>query len=480
MKGLTQLLLAGTVEKTLENVFGVVVDLRQNAKLLLKKKRKDRSLFDQQRLASFMKDVKFFQQFGPQTDEVRLMCCRYLRFKQVSAGEVVYDFKDKLKHLYILIEGAVEVFNEAKHTSETLHAPSYIGGDAITKKEILDESAICLEECCFGYLTKLDFARVMVQLAEKELAQQADFLNELPMFKDKTKSYLLRLSTAFEEMKYTRNSYVFKQGSAAHYIYFVKEGEFMLTHSLVGHIQTNTAGVAILCRGETLGEKEALEDWPYGNNCICVSAKGKLLALKRETFVKYFVDDDMLSLIKKKTELTEDERSRRIKNYAALINTGRLPSRDGSQSHRTNFRGGMFKSLRQPNYVPTTARQAIETLKPTPIRAPPNLGNTKENEKTYSLSNLSVTKSTSILALESRNRPKITRDLEPIRRVVNIHTDRHITRRSDTKIRLRSRNSFDRGQLHRSLTRQDTSAYKDSHFIMPSEKFQGKLSLGRL
>jgi CRP-like cAMP-binding protein len=453
--------LTATLPKTLDNF---AVSLKQNAKYLLKKRRKDRSHIEQTRLATHLKDVRFFEQFGNQADEVRELSCRYLRFKQGSVGEVIYDLEDKVKHLYVIVEGGVEVVNETRHTSEVLEYPHSFGGEAVTKYEALYEAATCVEACSLAYLTKLDFTRVMAQLAEKDLVKQAEFLNELPMFKDKTKSFLLRLSSAFDELKFLRNSQVFKQGTPPHSIFFVKEGEFMLTQSLRTG-QPNTAGVAILCRGETIGHKEVLEGLPFINNCVCVSATGKLLAVRRETFLKHFVDEEMMGAIQKKTELTEEDRSRRIKNYTALVKTGRLPSRDESRVSSLSRIGPLHSYRQQP------ARHVAD-YKPEPTRPV----DAKENDRVHSITNLNLTRCPTLIALENRSRPKVIRDLEPIKRVINIHTDRHLRSGSKMKMRRRSNQSLDRRDILKA-SRQDISAYKESFITAPLEVHPFKMRL---
>jgi CRP-like cAMP-binding protein len=294
-----------------------------------------------------------------------------------------------------------------------------------------------------------------------ETDKQATFLSELHMFKDKTKSYLIRLCSALDELQFSRGAQVFKQGTPADTLFFVKEGEFMLTHSLSG--QSCAASVALLCRGETIGDREVLEDTPYRHNCVCVSSKGILLGMKKAHFINYFIDQEIMDVMQKRTDLTQVARSRRIQNYTALVKTGRLPREEEAKSPpRAVPRVVMSRSARQhPSSMPDLVRQAIESYRPSPVKAPMSLERkSRRHQARSSVSNLSLSLCPSLVVLESKGRPsKTSRDL--IKRVVNIHTEQLKTR-SASRLRGRfSSASNDRHCLQRSLTRQDTSGLKD-------------------
>jgi CRP-like cAMP-binding protein len=494
MKGLGQLLLRGTVEKTFEKA-GVAVDHLKSAKAVLTKKRKERTQLELHRLSTFLKNVKFFNQFGEHADYVLHLCCKFFRFKQVYQSEPVYDFDTKLKHFYIVLEGSVQVYQgDQSRISEVLHYPGSFGGGGLTKKEVLNEGVVCLEDSSFAYLTKLDYTKVMVKVAERAIESQAEFIGELSMFKDKTKSFLRRLASAFDEVKFARNAQVFKQGSPANTLCFIKEGEFMLTHSLHKVLKPSVAGVAILCRGEALGDREVLEEMPYKHSCFCVSTNGVLLMMKKETFVKHFVDDEMLEVIQQRTDITDKGRSRRIKNFTSLVKTGQLlsqtllepvqttdlwgtsmkgPSKVRESRFRSNSvtRVGMSRSGKQPKpYVSDTARQAINSYKPSPVKSL-----TGFHKLHHSITNLNLTicpslvalENRSLIALESRGRH---RDSSNERHIVNIHTERYRADRG-SKITLRGKGrdpSIEMSSLAKSMTNPDlTSVYKEYHFQMP-------------
>jgi CRP-like cAMP-binding protein len=473
MKGLAALILAGPVQKTLMKFIGVTNDAIENIIFLLRKKRKTRSQLDLQRLTTFFKEVPFFQQFGDKANFIRSSCSKFLRLKQARAGEVIYDFKDKLKHLYIVVEGSVQVFTTKTPGFEVVQYPGSFGGNALTKRGVLSECVICLEDATFGCLTRANFAEVMSNAAKIEIDRQATFLSELHMFKDKTKSYLIRLCSALDELKFSRGMQVFRQGTPADTLYFVKEGEFMLTHSLSGVVQPSTANVAILCRGETIGDREVLEDTPYSHNCVCVSSLGLLLGMKKAHFMKYFIDQEIMDVMQKRTDLTQDARSRRIKNYTALINTGKLPKEEQAKSPtREVSRLGMSRSARQhPSIVPDLVRQTIESYRPSPVKAPMSLERKSRRHQTLSsVSKLSLSLCPSLVVLESKGRPsKTSRD--PIKRVVNMHTQQLKTR-SCSRLRKKFR-SASPDSLQRSLTRPATSGLKDSFLIMSCEKSSG-------
>jgi CRP-like cAMP-binding protein len=497
MKGLSQLLLRGTVEKSLEKA-AVAVDPLKNAKAVLTKKCKDRTQMDVHRLSLFLKNVKFFNQFAPHADYVLHLCCKFLRFKKGYHSELVYDFDNKLKHFYIVLEGSVQVYHgDQSMTSEVLHYPGSFGGEVLTKKEVLDECVICLEDSSFAYLTKLDYTKVMVKVAEREIMSQAEFIGELPMFKDKTKSFLMRLATAFDEVKFTRNAQVFKQGSPATTLCFIKEGEFMLTHALHRVGTPSVAGVAILCRGEALGDREVLDEMPYKHSCFCVSTKGVLLMMKKETFVKQFVDEEMLEVIQQRTAFNDKGRSRRLKNFTSLIKTGQLQSQtllepvqttdlwgasikslskvsESSSRSRSVTRARMSRSGRQPQpYVSGTARQAINTYKSSPIKSLKTT--TRFFKLHHSITNLSLTVCPSLVALEHRalvapeSRGRL-RDTSNERPIVNMHTERYRAERG-SKITLRGRGrntSNEKSRLAKSMTNPDlTSVYKELPFQQP-------------
>lgn len=98
-----------------------------------------------------------------------------------------------------------------------------------------------------------------------------NFLQNLPLFKDWTKGTLTKLSYYFKEYSYIRKQTVYKEGSSADAVYFIRNGEFKIVKILKFGLQQmtpvkkmniiekktrSTVHIATLGEGEIFGDDD--------------------------------------------------------------------------------------------------------------------------------------------------------------------------------------------------------------------------------
>ena len=74
-------------------------------------------------------------------------------------------------------------------------------------------------------LSKESFNSVLSHEAEKELKEKVNFLCKLPIFKNYSRQAVQQLSFYFEELRFIKGQYIYKENSISDYVYLVYEGE---------------------------------------------------------------------------------------------------------------------------------------------------------------------------------------------------------------------------------------------------------------
>ena len=84
----------------------------------------------------------------------------------------------------------------------------------------------CLKNTHFMVLSKNDYNRVIGALEKKAYLEKINFLKNIPIFSLVTRTFLGKLTYYFEHKKCIKDSFLFKEGDPANFVYIVKKGEF--------------------------------------------------------------------------------------------------------------------------------------------------------------------------------------------------------------------------------------------------------------
>ncbi|CAG9311603.1 unnamed protein product [Blepharisma stoltei] len=173
---------------------------------------------------------------------------------------------------------------------------------------------IAEEKIILGVLSKVNFKKILGNLAEKKLNEKIKFLQTLPMFSNWSKIALYKLGFYFSRILYKKHQFVYKEGDPANTVYFVKSGEYKITkiHSeLKGVVDTSSLGsqtsrlsshssvlrlgkmrkksikkqlqLVIKGKNEMIGMEEALENFEKRiHSCQCISDEGEVFCISRD------------------------------------------------------------------------------------------------------------------------------------------------------------------------------------------------------
>lgn len=82
-------------------------------------------------------------------------------------------------------------------------------------------------------LSKNDYNRVIGAIEKRAYLEKINFLKNIPIFALVTRTFLGKLTYYFENKKCIKDSFLYKEGDPANYVYIVKKGEFQTTKKII-------------------------------------------------------------------------------------------------------------------------------------------------------------------------------------------------------------------------------------------------------
>ena len=160
-------------------------------------------------------------------------------------------------------------------------------------------------------LSKEGFKEVLSHEAEKALKEKVNFLCALPIFKSSSRQSVQKLSFYFEELKFKKGQYIYKENSKCDHVYIIFEGEVQISQTkqntsrkkiIVFPARFNSDSkpllkldnardlrhgfqmqVVIKGRNEILGYETCINGDPVRHeNCCCLSNQAIIYAIKSE------------------------------------------------------------------------------------------------------------------------------------------------------------------------------------------------------
>ena len=261
---------------------------------------------------------------------------------------------------YIIIQGTVSVIvpipvdDQINMVSVAqLSSGMAFGELALMKNQPRAASIKCLTDCHLAVLSKPDYMKVIGKAEAKLLDRKIQFLKETPFFAKWSKRQLEKVSYYFNYKKYTRNQVVFTQGSRPLFVYLIRSGEFELNKPLLLDNSKETKyniKVALLGKGEMIGEDEVISGQNYKNTCVCYSGIGEILMISAQNFIiKFYQKPESQEVVKRKLKIMI--REERVKKFQVFLNS----------SHTDQEQEGKSQTIRKN--MTSKARKLSETVK---------------------------------------------------------------------------------------------------------------------
>ena len=206
----------------------------------------------------------------------------------------------------------IDKFNEIETMTEV---SSLQDGDSFGELALLSEkpratTVEAKEVSVLAVLSKQDFKKILSQEAEKKMKEKVNFLVGLPIFKGCTKQLIQKLSYYFQELKFNKGQFVYKENFVADKLYFIYSGEFKISrtkdHSKrkvidypggffsyqnniikIDKARDISEGillqVAIKGKNEIFGYEEYVNNIPLRTqNCLCISDQSIVYSITNE------------------------------------------------------------------------------------------------------------------------------------------------------------------------------------------------------
>ncbi len=306
----------------------------------LQKPSEQRDEFDIKVIFLSTENVKFFQDYGPQT---HLECCRYMNCEHWKSQSILFQIGSIGTKFFIILKGFVGVWvnlpkiildekgkaieqNEIVLTEvKTLGPGSSFGELALLDNRMRSAMIKCKEECEFAVLDKKHFNEILKEKEMKKLYENVDFLANIQVFHGFSFSSLKSLYYHTYEMKTIRKQVIYSKGDNPNSIYIIRDGEFLMTinvempkeeegNSMKKAIRPME--LALFSKGHIFGEEEIIDKTERKTTVVCVSHSAVLYVLaKKEFYRRVFLEDYSRVFLKENLKIKKKFREERIREF---------------------------------------------------------------------------------------------------------------------------------------------------------------------
>lgn len=303
--------------------FNMIAQIKQTLSVPLK----DRTPALLNMLVAFTKDIEFFRNLAKENSyQAHVACCCYMKHEMIEAGQVVFSAGDEGDKFYIILQGSVSVLIPLNKTTpvefeevNVLRDGHTFGELALLRDEKRMASIVCKEETHFAVLEKQDFKRLIGEVSERRINEVVTFLRSISIFAPWSKKSIIKLSYYFKQRTFNRKQIVYKEGDFAEHVYFVKEGEFQLLKKIITNdkkpykrsVKATASEIAILGKGEILGEEDVLHDQPRDATCVCFSTSAETYYISKHDFMLR-INQDFFKYLQERTDLKRTWRDKKV------------------------------------------------------------------------------------------------------------------------------------------------------------------------
>lgn len=335
-------------------------------------------------IKSYMNSLEFFKKSIISTSEdLFIKTCECMSYEFYNAKDFVCRYEESGNKFYVILDGIVSVIvknaldNEDYETCKLSKGMSF-GEYSILHNQPRLASIQCVTGTHLAVLTKENYLAILGKIECKKLDDLVKFLRKFQVFRNWSRSPIIKVSYFLKEKSYMRKSVVFHEGDIIENLYFVKSGELEIIKNLKTKKPTKNlyfrelspsqdANIAIIGPGELVGEEFlSCDRYPY--TCKVYSYTATLLCMSKQDFLQRVKTEDSQISTTNQTEAKEITRNLRIKSlkYLRSFPTQDLPIEPHDISEKPNT---YFKSF-IPNRISVTPtkKSAFKYLQDSDIR----------------------------------------------------------------------------------------------------------------
>jgi CRP-like cAMP-binding protein len=301
-----------------------------------------------------MSSLSFFKNYIiPEGRDVLLKVCESMHYEIFPSSSFICRSGEIGDKFYVILSGTVKVLvtnKEDESTTEVakLGEGSSFGEYALLYNQPRMASVLCISETELAVLSKQSYLQILGKIDNKRIEEIVSFLKNFPIFKNWGKNSLVRVSYHFNEISFNRKALIFKEGDAIEKVFFIKEGEFLLTKAV--HQESlkrikkpkirENAHVSLLSAGEILGE-EVLNTSKHLYTCRVNSQTAKVLFISRNDFLGKIKNEELHNIVRQSYENKEKQRIIRINSWKTLkeINIDRDFENDDLDTAKPPWKG---------------------------------------------------------------------------------------------------------------------------------------------
>lgn len=291
-------------------------------------------------LKDFMLQSQHFHHLNEKLSEDSIIeCAKYIQYYFSCTKAFSLEKKEGLpSRFYLILSGSVRVSNMNK-TLELNKGQTF--GISLLSENCEFVQASCSGPTHFAVLDSVDFKKINDHLMEKKFRTVLKFLATIPVLSGLSKMFVQKILNCFSVKYYKRREKVFKEKDLYDFVYFIDDGEFLLSKrtqiSTISPLRSygkavsqdlmTTHKVAILSKGEIVGDEDLILKNKYRSfTCECYSETGKLLMISCKDFMENLgSSSDVINILKARVDARENSRKTITQKNSELLRL-RLPS----------------------------------------------------------------------------------------------------------------------------------------------------------
>ena len=283
-------------------------------------------------LVELTRHLNFFQTISEDTGsaQVHKACCQRMTLTCVEPETPIIEFGKVGHEFYIVLSGSAEISVPSSRQDGSFAVVKSIGpGDSFGEQALMTgkpraATVTATSPMKLAVLSKDSYQALIANLAEKEIHEKTDFLQQLPLLQDWSRLALVKLSYYFDLVQCKRKQVLFSKDSPVDCVYFVKSGEFLVSADVLVDTKTvvqqnshtyktmygsssllnlkNSRQVRIQTKkklaykgkNELIGVEEAVAGKTLHElTCECVSMTGELYCIKVSEFLSRFGQNEL-------------------------------------------------------------------------------------------------------------------------------------------------------------------------------------------
>jgi CRP-like cAMP-binding protein len=226
-----------------------------------------------------------------------------------SAGEVIFSKGDPVLNFFIVLRGTVEHISSEKNQRvvSTLVAGKPIGDKTYMRQTTRNTACVAVTDCLLLDISIETFREILGDDANLNLHKKMKFIDQFfPGIKKYSFSHREKIAHLLVFTPLKKNNVINIQGEVSEFIYFLCEGEVVLTNDNL------KIPILKITPGSCIGE-EALLNFPNEYNAVVSSDQAAVYAVKKEENLQ-FIPEETKEAWKQNFLLKKEERKRLSSN----------------------------------------------------------------------------------------------------------------------------------------------------------------------